>query len=229
MRTISFWLSRADAPFRGEAALPGVVDTAFDELAGAALAKHWPARTRSILFARRHANDPSDETTRPTSFPQAIRWLRGLLETNGLTLPFEGAESDPEAEFAPARTYQDGGVDIIVWKPFADEGPGFTVLLAQCTVQRAWRTKTRDISLTLWKTWVSFPGQVQKALVIPFSVDRDRWWWRDRTCWLGCILDRLRICELLENCDEQELAAATSAPTQDWLAEQAEAFSEANR
>jgi hypothetical protein len=104
-----------------------------------------------------------------------------------------------------------------VWKPFADEGPGSPVLLAQCTVERYWRRKTRDISLTLWHSWINFPGPVQKALVIPFAVDSGRWWWRDRNKLAGMIVDWMRLCGYLAEYMTDQLAALTTQETTHWM------------
>jgi hypothetical protein len=195
-------LSRPEAPFRGrdgKKTIPRDVEETFDRLAQHALRRVFPPETRSVLFDRGYARDPADDETRPTSFPKAIAWLRALLNADGLELPHsEVVEDDPDAEHVPAGTYNDGGVDIIVWQPFADAGPGFEVLLAQCTVQREWRRKTRDVSLTLWRSWINFPGPVRKGLAIPFAVDQDRWWWRDRNRLAGTIFDRMRLCGLIE-------------------------------
>lgn len=224
---VLLWLSHPSAPFRrgaGKTPIPPEAEFAFDELARQALSRRWPSPTRSVLFARRYARDPGDADTRPTAFPEAIRWLRALLTTDGVEDPAAGVEGDEEAEFVPARTYSDGGVDVVAWKPFPDDGPGFTVLLAQCTLERYWRRKTRDVSLTLWRAWVNFPGQVEKALAIPFAVDSDRWWWRDRNRLAGMILDRMRLCSLLGQYADAELRALVSAETAQWIDGQRAAF-----
>jgi hypothetical protein len=127
-------------------------------------------------------------------------------------------EEDEDERDLPLRTYSDGGVDVVAWQHFRDGRAGFPVLLAQCTVQEKWRPKTRDVSLTLWRSWIDFPTRPQKLLVIPFSIGEKNWW-ADRNRLAGMILDRMRVAELLEECDDDWLGEL-SAEREEWLADE---------
>jgi hypothetical protein len=216
------WISLPEAPFRdgreAEAERP------FDQLGMAALKVLLGPNADGILFARRYAVDPCTDALRPTSFPDAIRWLRGRLKLPaGLEAVPEGPPPDDEGDH-PARTYNDGGVDVVVWRHFADGRAGFPVVLAQCTIQFRWRPKTTDIVLELWGDWIRFVTPAQKVLVVPFAIPEGRSWWRDRNRTAGMILDRMRLCELLDAVTDDELEALDAAQMSGWLNAERETF-----
>jgi hypothetical protein len=218
-------LSLEDGPCRGAGSGPtqrrNAVERPFDEVARAALVAYLGKGARGILFARKYAaTNPGDTGTRPESFPKAIKWLRDLIGAKYERAdPPDGAPEPEELEgYLPLRTYQDGGVDVVAWRPFLrDERPGYPVLLAQCTIQLDWRAKTRDVSLTLWRSWVDFPGHLNKALVIPFEIPPNKWWWRDRSLLAGMIFDRLRLCHALSGLPENELEGIPGEEGVRWI------------
>lgn len=245
------WLSWLEAPFRRDDNVD-ISEEPWDSLARVALEMLVGPKGDSRLFAQRYAVDPPTDERRPTSFPEAIDWLRQHLTLalgknrptekaeepeeerrntgqNGApdTLPENGrqeeddVDDDDDEEDLPLRTYSDGGVDVVAWHHFRDGRAGFPVLLAQCTVQAKWRPKTRDISTTLWRSWIDFPTRPQKVLVIPFAVPEGKAWWRDRNRLAGMILDRMRVSELLEECDDDWLIDLASERTE-WLKKERE-------
>lgn len=211
------WLSREDAPFRKTSVGRDEVERPWDELAQAALEVLVGPHGDSRLFAQRYGlAEPTDEI-RPTGFPEAIEWLRGHLKLIKGQEPPTGVETDDsdEDQDTPARTYNDGGADVIAWRHFRDGRAGFPIVIAQCTIQLKWRNKSRDVSLELWRSWIDFPARPQKALVIPFAPTIDARLWRDRTRQAGMLLDRLRVSELLGHMDEERLSSF-SAPREAW-------------
>jgi hypothetical protein len=209
------WLSQPSAPFREDHR--DDVEEPFDELSLAALTVLLGPDGQGVLFAQRYAVDPPTDRRRPTSFPEAIKWLRGRLKLRaGLELVPEGPPEDDEGDH-PARTYSDGGVDVVVWRHFTDGRAGFPIILAQCTIQLVWRPKATDIVLELWGDWIRFVTDPHKALVIPFAVPEGRSWWRDRSRTAGMILDRMRICELLNELEDGALATLQASQTDEWL------------
>lgn len=216
------WLSLEGTPFRLDGR-DDEVEEAFDELCLMALRVLIGPEADGVLFARRYAQDPPTESARPTSFPEAIKWLRGRLKLPaGLEIVPSAAPEDDEGDY-PARTYSDGGVDVVVWRHFKDGRAGFPILLAQCTVQLQWRPKTTDIVLDLWGDWIRFVTRPQKALAVPFAVP-ERSWWRDRNRTAGMILDRMRLCELLDTLAVGELLPLRASGLSEWLATEREAY-----
>jgi hypothetical protein len=219
-------------PYRGEKRAHEV-EEAYDLIARAALKRFLGRNATGVRFARTAAEGDEQEADgdlarRPTSFPAAIDWLRGLLdaapgvrpENEPDTLPhWEASDDRPPPGRPPLTSYNDAGVDVVVWWRFADGRAGFPVLLAQCTVQVAWERKVDDIKLVLWEKWIDFDTvPPQKALVIPFADRRDHPNWQDRTASAGVILDRVRLIELLGELSCDELGALTDERVRDWTA-----------
>lgn len=98
-------------------------------------------------------------------------------------------------------TKKDGGVDVVAWRPFRDKRAGFVTVLAQCTVRIDWVDKARDIVPDLWTGYIDFGKSPITSLVVPFAIPRsfERWDELRRTVWL--VIDRLRLCELLEKAE----------------------------
>ncbi len=216
------WVCQADAPFRGERMAD--VELPLDELALETLKVLLGTQSQGVLFARRYATDPATETTRPESFPEAVRWLRARVRLKaGLELVPDGPPDDDEADH-PARTYSDGGVDVVAWRPFKDGRAGFLIALGQCTIQANWKPKANDISLPLWGDWIRFVTGPQKVLVIPYAVPDGRSWWRDRTRTAGLIVDRMRLCELLNELEDEQLGGLAAAQMADWIWRERDAY-----
>ena len=216
------WVCIPGTPFRrrSEYDFP---ERLFDVVAAQALRCLLGEPAEAMLFSRKHADDESDSPlVRPMSFPKAILRVRELMGTRGHRLP----PDDPdlaEEEGLPARTYQDGGVDVIAWRRFRDDVAAFPVVLAQCSIQTYWRGKTRDIATDLWNAWVLFPTPFQRVLVIPWPASHDPNWF-DRNREAGLIIDRMRTCELLDRCGADPALLCTQE-LEVWLAEQIDGYS----
>jgi hypothetical protein len=237
-------LSSADLPYR-EQGRAHEVEEVFDYIALAALKRFLGRDAVGLRFARtaREGDDELDTGApdpyrRPTNFVEAIAWLRKWLRTGeGVRAASQSrrSEEDPQNhpneiphweddEHAPPpggreplSSYNDGGVDIVVWWRFKDGRRGFPVLLAQCTVQRAWERKVRDIDEALWRAWIDFDTvPPQRALVIPFADRRDHPLWADRSLSAGVQLDRVRLLELLDELECEELEALTDERCRQW-------------
>jgi len=218
------WIAFAGAPFRD--GRDAEVEQPFDELCLAALKVLVGPSGEGVMFARRYAVNPATDERRPTSFPLAIRWLRGLLRLPaGLDAVPDGPPSDDEGDH-PARTYSDGGVDVVAWRHFKDGRAGFPSILAQCTIQLRWRPKATDIVLDLWGDWIRFVTPPQKVLAIPFAVPEGRSWWRDRNRTAGIVIDRMRLCELLNELSDGALQTLQAAQMAIWLDGDRERFLE---
>lgn len=156
--------------------LKGMTDL-FESIAESALANLWGPGGEAITFGfpSRHG--------RPETFDQAIIWL---AEKIGLT---------------PGRGYRppyrkDGGVDVVAWRQFADRRRGFPIALAQCTIQRETFTKTTDIDLRLWASWLAMDVDPASLLVIPGTVRFSGPEWNQLST-VVTVIERIRLIELL--------------------------------
>lgn len=155
----------------------------FDVVVREALKAHVGPRSRAIRFGSSPLSDG-----RPPDFATAVEWLAGLLN-----LPVGAGEK------RAAR--RDGGVDVIAWRPFADQLPAFPVLLAQNTVGWDFDRKPDDINLNLWTDWIGFGVKPARVLAVPYVMPRTDPKWRELKYSVAIALDRLRICDLLQEVD----------------------------
>lgn len=121
-----------------------------------------------------------------------------------------------EDEINPHR--RDGGVDVVAWRPFRDGRSAFPVVLAQTTLQTNYPPKAKDVSSSKWRDWIAFGSDPSTALVIPYVVPMGDHHWNDMRSDVNVIIDRLRLCELLEGtdaADDHELTGLTA-----WVQEQ---------
>lgn len=155
----------------------GVMGTLFEEIAESALANFWGPGGNAISFAHpsRHG--------RPREFDQAVRWLAGRI---GLEVG---------SGYRPPRR-QDGGVDVVAWRQFSDRRPGFPLALAQCTIQAETFTKTTDIDLRLWASWLAMDSDPLSLLAIPGTIRGAGPEWKQLST-VVMVLDRIRLIELV--------------------------------
>jgi hypothetical protein len=146
------------------------------------------------------------------SFPAAVKWLAGELRL------------DLGAKVARAAR-NDGGVDVVSWRPFrTDESAGCPFFLVQCTFRKDWQRKGREVVPDTWRSWIAFDKDPMIALAVPFCLpdDDERRPEIQTEVWL--FLDRLRICELLCDLKEDDLASLEELELSAWLNEQIAAY-----
>lgn len=176
------WLSLPNSPFR-EKVYTNAVTPLFDFLGQAALSTLLGPRVEAIRFGWPVSG------ARPTGPRKALVWL-----TEQMQLTHDG-----QAPISPKL--KDGGVDVVLWRPFRDGRGGFPIMLAQCTVGRSeWQKKGRDISTNLWRRYLGLGCDPVTTLVLPFCVRQpDRFEeWNVVSHDVTFIVDRLRLLELLE-------------------------------
>lgn len=154
-----------------------------EEIAEAALANFWGEGGTALSFGY-----PSKHG-RPEAFDQAVVWLAGEI----------GLEAG--RGYRPPRR-KDGGVDVVAWRQFADRRPGFPVALAQCTIQAETFTKTTDIDLRLWASWLAMDSDPLSLLVIPGTIRSAGPDWRQLTT-VVMVIDRIRLMDLLARGTEE--------------------------
>jgi len=154
-----------------------VMGELLEEISEAALANFWGPGGDALSFGY-----PSKHG-RPEAFDQAVVWLAGKI----------GLEAG--RGYRPPRR-KDGGVDVVAWRQFADRRAGFPVALAQCTIQAETFTKTTDIDLRLWSSWLAMDSDPLSLLVIPGTIRSAGPDWRQLTT-VVMVIDRIRLMELL--------------------------------
>lgn len=117
---------------------------------------------------------------RPQEFHKAIEWLAGKM----------GIEAG--SAFRPPRR-KDGGVDVVAWKGFGDKRSGFPTYLVQCTLQRDFLPKSRDIDLRLWAGWLEMDRDPIAILAVPKTVSPGELW--NEISANAIVFDRIRLTE----------------------------------
>lgn len=154
-----------------------VMGELLEEISETALANFWGPGGNALSFGY-----PSKHG-RPEAFDQAVVWLAGKI----------GLEAG--RGYRPPRR-KDGGVDVVAWRQFADRRAGFPVALAQCTIQAETFTKTTDIDLRLWSSWLAMDSDPLSMLVIPGTIRSAGPDWRQLTT-VVMVIDRIRLMDLL--------------------------------
>lgn len=148
-----------------------------EELAETALANFWGPGGEALAFGY-----PSSHG-RPANFDQAIEWLAARM---GVKVGH--GYRDPRR--------QDGGVDVVAWRRFRDGRQGFPIALAQCTIQRETFTKTTDVDLRLWSSWLALDADPLSLLVIPGTIREAGTEWSQLST-VVMVIERLRLIELI--------------------------------
>ena len=159
-------------------------EVAFELVSEAAIRNWLGTGSESVRFGW-----PS-QVGRPPEFPQAIKWLSEKL---GVQLG--------TAYLPPIR--KDGGVDVVVWRHFPDKRSGFQILLVQCTLQEDLVSKSKDIDIRNWSSWLTLDSDPLTIVSSPRLVGEgsDKW---NQVSRRSIIFDRIRISGFLgsyESCD----------------------------
>lgn len=176
----SYWtamlLLGADSPVREDRQLWSEAADVFERLVAVAQGNFFGGGTRVLRFAH-----PSDEG-RPAEFAAAVKWLAEKMQ-----IDLGAAYRDP--------VRKDGGVDVVVWRPFPDRRSGFPVLLTQCTIEKDFAHKADDIDLRIWTGWLALEQDPLTALAVPHVVPAGEVW--NLSSLRTMLLDRSRIISLL--------------------------------
>lgn len=154
-------------------------DQLFDSLVLDALLKYLGSGSTGVRFGAPASG------RRPQNFRDAIYWL---AETMNLS----------KGGGTPRKTGGDGGLDVIAWHPFRDRRSGFLVLLAQCTVQRDWVIKAKDLTEDIWRGWIDIGKDPHLTLAIPFVIPLNYEKCDEVRRLVHTVLDRLRLADLLQ-------------------------------
>jgi hypothetical protein len=174
------WLSIANVPFRREV-YGSKVTRFFDLLGVALLSTYLGPNSRAVRFGWPPAKD------RPARLDLALDWLAARMGRGRRDV----APVNPDGK--------DAGVDVVAWRPFADDLHGYVVILAQCTVgQSNFVQKLADIKERLWSAFLALGQPPVTAMLVPFEVSTvPEWQWAQYHYAVGIVIDRPRIVELL--------------------------------
>ena len=125
---------------------------------------------------------------RPNKFDDAVEWAGTMMG-----LPVRKDE-------VPSHL-QDGGVDIVLWRPFPDGRAGFEIYLVQDTVQMSFRNKPHDVRPLRWLTWCRIATPPAVGFAVPFAMPTDDPWWCDVTDGTTIPMDRERLVHALCHSD----------------------------
>ncbi len=174
-------LSIDQAPYR--AAKAWSVGSEFDLLAREALKRYLGPGSQGIVFA-----SPPHYDRTATDFAEAIRWLADEMDLE------EGS-----GKRSPRK--KDGGVDVVAWRRFNDRSPGFLAALAQCTLRTSFVHKADDICDEQWTDWIRFGRAPIRVLAVPHALSAGDERWDDLRYRSTVVIDRLRLCSLLDPID----------------------------
>jgi hypothetical protein len=133
---------------------------------------------------------------RPAEFENAVTWLASKMRL------------DVGSGYRPPRR-KDGGVDVVGWRPFRDGRTGFPIALVQCTIQNDYVSKSRDIDLRLWSSWLAVDRDPYVVLAIPRIVPPGPTW--SEIAANSVLLDRVRLTELCGGHTDDSIEAFNSA------------------
>jgi hypothetical protein len=188
-------LMSAGSPVRPSLDL-AVAATNLERITTSALGDMYGPDTQAVRFAW-----PSDEG-RPQEFGNAIRWLAARM---GVA---------PGSAYRPPNA-KDGGVDVVVWRPFPDRRSGFPVMLVQCTLERNFQHKARDIDIPIWSGYLRLDVAPATALAIPEVVPSGESW--NNLAARTVILDRTRLVALTIRTESSQLSTEVGGWTRQVL------------
>ena len=149
-------------------------DPIFDDIAERAVLAHMGEGAKSLQFGW------PPRGGRPIGFSDAVTWLAERLGVAVRDKDIPG-------------NYRDDGVDIFVWKPFADGRAGFLLMAVQNTVQFDYRKKPRDVVPSHWREWLRIGTAPAVGFAVPFAMAPDDPWWHTVQTDVTMVLDRGRI------------------------------------
>jgi len=157
-------------------------DELFDAISREAFKAEQGPNAQAISFGWPPRGD------RPAKFDAAVEWAASAMdiETRGTWIPDH---------------LRDGGVDVIVWRPFPDRRTGFQVTLVQNTVQLSFSKKPYDVRPHNWFLWWKVGTPPQVGFAVPFALPQPDIWWEVVAEAATVVMDRGRIMASLQDTD----------------------------
>jgi hypothetical protein len=92
----------------------------------------------------------------------------------------------------PPASRNDRDLDVVAWKSFNDNRAGQVVLLMQCGAGKDWTSKTKELSLDAWKSYIHFGVTPLRAFSMPVIITDKRVWF-EHSVDGGLLMDRSRL------------------------------------
>ena len=118
----------------------------------------------------------------PVSPSDRVKHLGALLQLDVEDL---GGKVEP--------THKDKGLDVVARLSFGDDGEGSIVLLAQCATGKNWKTKKGEPSLTDWQDLLKWKARLERAIVMPWRLERPDTYDRIARKFEAIVIDRPRL------------------------------------
>ena len=194
----------------------------------------------SPAWAKEHADYPTQgelfeqvvEAVCPAIFPGWHFYRTGWSPSDTKDIPaivdelrsriFAAGHPDPQRWLE--KESKDGGLDIVCYRPFADEREALPVYFLQCASGRNWRTKVATPSADLWQKVLDAAVRPSTGIAAPFVVGSDELPMaalRGQTI----ILDRLRMLSAA-NSAGISLPAELGDRVRDWMRPRVESLLE---
>lgn len=96
----------------------------------------------------------------------------------------------------------DGGLDVFAWRPFPDDlkTSATLICLGQCSCSPdQWTKKQYESSFENWRKRINFVHPTANFMFVPFCFRRSDGEWFERDKISSVLVDRLRICSLLNS------------------------------
>ena len=167
----------------------------FEELAAEAAKSYFGARTEKMIFGT---------SVQSSSFPAKINALCIRMQ--------EGDGFVNRDEIQPHE--QDGGLDVVVWKPFADKMPGKLIAFGQCKTGTHYRhTLTYLQPDSFCGNWLSTPPTIPPVRMFFVTEALPRYNWNRTARKAGLLFDRCRIVDYLDDVSEETLTKVAAWTT----------------
>lgn len=153
----------------------------FEELAADAAQAYFGLRSEKLIFGT---------STKGSDFPAKVNELCQLMQEG------DGFVNRDEAE--PKEL--DGGLDIVVWKPFADNLPGKLIGFGQCKTGTHYRQALASLQpSTFCENWLYTSPTVPPVRMFFVAEALPRYNWNSTARKAGILFDR---CRIVDYCDD---------------------------
>ena len=160
----------------------------FEELSAEAAQSYFGARSEKLIFGT---------SAKGSNFPAKVDALcKQMQEGDG----FVNRDETPPDE-------QDGGLDVVAWKPFADNLPGKLIAFGQCKTGTHYRhTLTYLQPDSFCGNWLYTPPTVPPVRMFFVAEALPRHNWNSTARKAGLLFDRCRIVDYCDDVSAEILA-----------------------
>ncbi len=122
--------------------------------------------------------------------------LRGFPTQKKIKMHDLAKDIDERFRSEPSSPHEkDSKADVIAWKPFKDGRSGQVILLVQCATGKNWRSKTTELNLRRWASYIDWASSPLRCFTLPRVITTDTY--HETSLDGGIIFDRARLYRLL--------------------------------